>query len=432
MHITREMLQALLEGRLAPQELVALVRDHLLDLCPVCRVEYDEHRRTLRGRPSPENLALALDQVAARLPGVEGERKKAMKWLEEMRSLPHEERLARLERARSRFRGPAFVVLLLAETRSYFTRDAPTALEWATLAQAAAIRAPVDPELFVRSLAYAGNAHRACGGFEQAARMLGLARQQLDRQHVTDPGVAAEVDSFLGSLYTNLRRLDDAENVLLRALMFCRLAQDAEAAARVLIQLSLVYDFMGHPSTAAETVQQALSLLGPGSNEQLYLMARFNLARYLHAAGRSDEAREMLTWDSDLYAERADAWTRLRVQWLEGRILMDRDDLAKAERLLTGVRAGFLETSPYDVAAVSIDLALLYHRQHRHRDLREAVSHALNVLIAHQNVHRDALAAIQLLHQAAAEERLTAQLIVETATALQRSRGAGQADGVVH
>ena len=431
MHITREMLDALLEGRLAPQELVALLRDHLLDLCPVCRAEYESHRRRLQGRTSPENLALALDQVAARLPQVEKERKKAMEWLEEMRSLSHDERLGRLERARRRFRGPAFVVLLLAETRSCFARDAPTALKWATLAHEAAIRAPVDPELFVRSLAYAGNAHRACGGFEQAARMLSLARQQLDRQHVTDPLVAAEVDSFLGSLYTDLRRLDDAENVLLRGLMLCRLAQDAEAAARMLIQLANVYYYMNDPSTAAETVQQALSLLGPRSEEQVYLGARLNLAQYLFSAGKLDEAHEILAWDAELFAGQT-SFLKLRAEWLEARILMGREELPKAERLLTGVRAGFLETSPYDVAAVSIDLALLYYRQHRHRELREAVSHALNVLIAHQNVHRDALAAIQLLHQAAAEERLTAQLIVETATALQRSRGAAQADGVVH
>jgi hypothetical protein len=120
------------------------------------------------------------------------------------------------------------------------------------------------------------------------------------------------------------------------------------------------------------------------------------------------------------------------VQWLEARILMDCGEIGKAEKLFIAVRAGFLESYPHEVAAVSIDLAMLYYRQHRHRELREAVGHALNVLIAHQNVHRDALAAIQLLHQAAAEERLTAQLIVETAAALQRSRGAGQADGVVH
>ena len=251
----------------------------------------------------------------------------------------------------------------------------------------------------------AGNAHRACGGFEQAARMLSLARQQLDRQHVTDPLVAAEVDSFLGSLYTDLRRLDDAENVLLRGLMLCRLAQDAEAAARMLIQLANVYYYMNDPSTAAETVQQALSLLGPRSEEQVYLGARLNLAQYLFSAGKLDEAHEILAWDAELFAGQT-SFLKLRAEWLEARILMGREELPKAERLLTGVRAGFLETSPYDVAAVSIDLALLYYRQHRHRELREAVSHALNVLIAHQNVHRDALAAIQLLHQAAAEERL--------------------------
>ncbi len=86
-----------------------------------------------------------------------------------------------------------------------------------------------------------------------------------------------------------------------------------------------------------------------------------------------------------------------------------------AEPLFREVRNELLaQRNGFDVASVSIDLALLLLSQGRHREVQTLASEALALFEA-QGVHREASAALLLFAEAAREERLTRDFLTRLA-----------------
>ncbi|MEA2562329.1 MAG: hypothetical protein QOH06_3833 [Acidobacteriota bacterium] len=86
------------------------------------------------------------------------------------------------------------------------------------------------------------------------------------------------------------------------------------------------------------------------------------------------------------------------------------------------MRDGFLqEGHGYDVAIVSMDLALLYLRQGRTAEMK-ALAREMLPIFHSQDVHREAVAALVLFQEAIREEQITAAFVREIAAYLDAAR----------
>jgi hypothetical protein len=112
-HLSRLLLKAVIQGELPVGLVTRIAMEHMLNLCPECRHEYDLMKAALAARvktPQPQVLSLVLtshvEDLRSRTRGAKRDFAKLMK-------LPVEERAGRIARARHRFRGPHLVHLLL-------------------------------------------------------------------------------------------------------------------------------------------------------------------------------------------------------------------------------------------------------------------------------------------------------------------------------
>ena len=416
MHVTHELLLAVLDKKIPRRVLEEIVVDHLAALCPICCQEIEtfdwrKYRREVPG-PSIYTPVVARAAQAARTSavGVERARRQGLRWLRELVRVPAEERAGKVERAHSRFRGDVFAELLVEEARSHLPADPWEAFSWADAALAAHHRTPgieSRPEVLVRILGHRGNALRATGRLNEAAVDLGQARKVLDTDKVTDLSIAAELDSLEASLRKDRRELQEAERLLLRAILLYRLLGETGLRARAEVKLCTVYFHQDRPDEAARTATGALEDLSPKEDALLYLSARYNVARALEALGEPDKALALLDEDRGLQEEHLAECLQLNVTWLRARIdrALGRPD-ASIDKL-ESVRQGFVETGvAYDVAMVSLELALLLLDRGETARVKKIAKEAFQVFST-QSVHREAFSSLKIFHDAAVAETLT-------------------------
>lgn len=421
-HVTRELLRAVARGELSERALAQIEAEHLASLCPFCRREILAWRREEAGGSDPVLASRILPAVLGRhSPDLaEGERR-AERDLRDLLAASPEERPGLIARARSRFRGAVLAERLLQESRRRIPGDPREALHLAELARAVIHRSPETPDTFdllALSFARMANAHRASGDLLQAEEHFRFARHLVRSEGVTDPRVLAQIDDLEGSLRKDQRRFAEAENLLSRAAMLYRINGSEIETARVLLKLGSMFFHQGLLERAIEMARTALEWISPEAQPRLYLMGRHNLSDYLAEAGRFVEAAGLVAADEELYRRFPEPWTQLRLSWLRGKIAAGLGDAPEAERLFLETRDGFIRQGiGYDVAMVSLDLALLYLKEGRASEIRRLAEETVALFEA-QEVHREALAALLLLRQAARREEVTAALIREVAERL--------------
>ncbi|HYQ83224.1 MAG TPA: hypothetical protein VEP28_04355, partial [Rubrobacter sp.] len=375
-HLSREILRAFEAGELPWQAVVEIALDHLVSRCPHCRAEVEAFEVECRARAfGPDRVLPILQSLGEQETRRHSkEEVDAKRDLAEILSLPADHRAARIERARTRFRSSILARLLLEESRGCLPGRPGEGLHFADLARMVINRNPRSPEyfdLYVLSTAFIGNACRAGGNLSDASQHFAHARQVMAQHGVTNPEVVARVDDLIGSLRKDQRRLRDSEKLLKRAAALFELIHASDDAARVLIKLGAVYNHQKDANRAIETTRSALALLGPDAEPRLHLCGTYNLAFYLTAAGRFEEAAEVLEWNEALFRRFPEPWTQLRLLWLRGDIDLGLGHLAATEQAYAGARDGFIAQGiGYDAAMVSLDLSVLYLRQGRTGDVR--------------------------------------------------------------
>lgn len=430
MHVTHKLLMAVFEGEVPRKVLEEIVKEHLMFLCPVCRKEIEtfdwrQYREEVPGPGAYEApIARVVEKVKRRQFAVAAEEKKARVWLKELRKLPADERREKIARAHSRFRGRTFVELLLDETRSHLPGDPWQALSWADASFVAVYQTPTfekEDELLVQALAHRGNAYRAAGDLRAADSDFRAARTQTNDKDVTDLSVLAELDSLEGSLRKDERDLERASKLLSRSSLLYRLLGEETLVARTQIKLGLVYYDLGETEDSIGALRESLSALSMETTPLLYLLARLNLARSLEEFGELDGAEVILKEDCESQADHLDRQNLNRVRWLEGRIARARGDLPLAEERLREARRGAIDVGiAYDVAMFSLDLALTLLDRGKIRELREIAREALKIFGVY-DVRPEAFAAFRLFASAAAADRLTAEIITKTTSALREA-----------
>ena len=432
-HITRELLRAVARGELSERALAQIETQHLESLCPICRREIQAWREEGTAEVGYEYALQALPAVLGRhASDLMKQMRQAERDLEELLATPPAERLIRIDRSRSRFRGSVLAERLIQESRRRTPASPREGLDLAELARAVVHRSPDHPDTFsLLALASAlmANACRAGGDLRQAEEHFRHVRYLVRNQGVTDPLALAQIDHLEGSLRKDQRRFQEAEELLTRAAMLFRISGDAAETARVLLILGELSFHQGLLDRAIEIVQAALERLPPEEEPRLYLNGRHNLALYLAEAGRFAQAAGLVAADADLYRRHPDSWTQLRLSWLRGKIAAGLGDTAEAERLFRETRDGFArQGNGYDAAMASLDLALLYLKEGRTADVLP-LAEEMAALFEARDVHREALAAVLLFQEAAERDEVTAGMVRELAARLETARRGARAEG---
>ncbi|HXU32993.1 MAG TPA: tetratricopeptide repeat protein [Thermoanaerobaculia bacterium] len=416
MHLSRELIQAVVESKMPPRAFLDFMLHHLLDLCPDCRREWNSYQTSRRDPVGSYERAFAvLNRLAKEeIPRLQKEELRSARDYRDLMGLPKDARASRITKAYRRFRAPALVERLLKDCRSSVTSRPREAHHFADLAYLVAVQlsgSSVARELQSLSLGELANATRAGGDLISADQRLSQARKVIKIGGVTDLRVAARLDSLEGSLRKDQRRFREAREALRRALLLYRSVGEQRQIATVLMKLSIIHSHEGKYSEAVAVGLQAIELLSQEEDYALYLAARHNLGFYLVEYGQLDEALSIVEIDERAHRSLGQPLFQIRYTWLRGRIAARAGDLDSAEACFRKTRDTFIAAGiGYDAALVSLDLALAYLRANRLEETR-ALAEEIAPIFQAQDVHREAFAALVLFRDAATQQTLTVELV---------------------
>jgi len=276
-------------------------------------------------------------------------------------------------------------------------------------------------DLRARTWGYIGNAHRVRSNLQDAEEALSSAYAHLQKG-TKDPLERAVLLDLEASLRRDQRRFDEASRLLRRAINIFLQSAQHHRAARSLVKLSTVHHYAGDPEGGIPLLYQAIEFIDSDQEPRLLICARHNLIDDLAETGRYLEAQKLYRETRPLYRSFPDAWTQNRRKWVKGKISRGLGQFEQAESLFLAAREGFIgEGIPYDTALASLELAMLYAEQGRTADLKRLAEEMVPIFSS-LHIHREALAALAYLKQAAEAERATLDLVTGVAAYLRRAQ----------
>jgi tetratricopeptide (TPR) repeat protein len=285
-----------------------------------------------------------------------------------LETLPVEERL-RAVRSSQLLQNRGLLYRLL-EVSKWARRDAPRkgvdvallALEIAYLLRAEKYGEQIVADLRSDAWTSLAIARRMAGSYDDCQAAIEKAWAE-HRRSSRDPLRRVELISIEASLSSNRRDHRTAEALLAKALDLCREAGNRHLEGKILVQMGGVVSKVA-PERSLEVTRRSMRLIDP-ADQRLELYARHNLAYALNSAGRPGEALETLISARPLYRRFNDSETRIRLVWLEGRILRSLGNLDAAVGLFEQVWSSFRRLDLYnEMELVSIELAWTHAKQH--------------------------------------------------------------------
>lgn len=411
-HLTLETLALWLAGELDPEILRQQVLPHFLSRCPECTAVYEEVQRlqTEVGHWD-ERVAVFEGQEAPRLYTV-------------LQESPFEDQIRRIK-DEADLQSWALCQLLLRKSLDMVFDQPLAAVQTAEIAAklSSYLGDAYDPhwvlDLKARAQAYLGNARRVLGELRSAEMAFLQADVFLEQSMTGNEEVRAEVLHMKSSLRRQQRRLDEALALVEESLSIYRDLGNHQGVSIVLVKKAKVVEELGDLEQAITLLREAVREINPKADVRLPAYARFNLVGCLEMVGEYDEAQEVLEEIKPFFQQIARPLDLVRLRWAEARIAAARNDARTAEVGLHEVRAHFLQRGmAYDAALVSLDLALIFARQHRTAEIKELARELIPVFES-QNVRREVLMSLALFQQACDEERLTSDLIQQLSQLLE-------------
>ncbi len=314
-----------------------------------------------------------------------------------------QERRALVEEATD-FQSEALAVLLCAKSLELTPRAPGEAIELAQLAVDIAEAVPGDRRrrecLQGYTWAHLGNALRVSSDLPGADQSFNRAAELWQGS----TGIGSLHGSLLLELEASLR-IDQGRPNQALALLDRALESGADPVRILLNKARALLDFGhcddGHCERAMAAVEEAATLIDGTAQPRLLFIHRLlvahclcELRRYAEADTVANEARrlvEPLGCDLDL----------VRVQWLKGRVAASLGRVDEAIASLSEVRNRFVACDVnYDAALASLELATLLAPAGRVAEAQALARESAAVFCA-QRTHREALAAFELLRQAA-------------------------------
>jgi tetratricopeptide (TPR) repeat protein len=404
-----------LSGSLEHDDVLRLVVPHLLERCPICKLQHEEIQRLQQevGHWDPE-IAVFEGQQA---PGL----------LARLEDLPYAEQLREVEENED-FHAWGLCELLLRTSRASTFSDPARGVELANLALRVVrhLGEAYDPswvtDLRARCFAYLGNARRVLGELRSAEDSFLKAESCLARGTSGNLAIQAEILDLKSSLRRAQRRLAEALELIDGALALYREAGEEHGTGKSLLQKAKILEETGDLAAAVELLQRLSAEIDPGREPQLFLYSRFNLLCALILAARYEEAERLLPVVTALLQGSAHPLDFVRLRWVEGNIHLGLGRRGPAEAAFREVQRGFLERlMGYDAALVSLDLARLYAQEGCTDDLKRLAAELMPIFES-RDVHREAIVALLMFQRACEEERLTVELVQELAAYLRRER----------
>lgn len=417
-------LERLVAGDATAAEQARAVR-HLLAGCGRCTRRAAQEMGL--GRPRPAGaldavLARLVDRAPAWLAQVQAERAEARELVAALEDEPRQRSLALLAAA-PRHLKRAVCEQLIERSTSARQRDAAATLRYAEQAVAVAeqIGGLGSDELRVRAWAELGNARRIANDLAGADAAFAEASTWFERGGA-DPLLRADFLAMLASLRDYQRRHAEALSLIRRAANLYRRYGQPEAVATALIQESSIHAKAGDTEQGLAAVWEGLSLLGPGADLDLLLLGIHNLIYLIVDTGEFRAALRLIEAARPLYRACAGELALLRRDWLRGRIHVEAGELQQGVEELEEVRRHFADRDlAYEVAVVSLDLALAHARRGDTARLRSVAAETLPVF-RQLGVARDTLASLAALRHALAQDAATVAIIRGLAEKVESAR----------
>ncbi len=315
------------------------------------------------------------------------------------------------------FPTPALFQLLLQQSREEGRRDRQRGVALAELALES-LRSTTDSPntsleiLLPRAWAWLGNARRLALDFDGAERAFTEAESawatwgQVDR-----PDIEGELYDLKSALRAFQRRLDEALTLSNRAVKLLSQTNKPLLLVRALLHRAHVHGYAGKPQHALPDITEALRHLDVEQEPYMVLSAYTTLGTYGLDAGLISEAAAMLPAARELCQRINHRLAENQLIWIEARMELAAGRWRPSERLLALARSGFLtQGETVHAALVSLDLAMLYEH---HGQPERTLSLAMETIPVFERlrIHREAAAALRLLHRAAQQERLTRSVL---------------------
>lgn len=312
---------------------------------------------------------------------------------------------------------------LCAESERATAADAGRALDIADLALRVAARVPGKDSWRSRVQGYVwafvGNARRVASNLPGAEEAFIQAWELWNSGSVEDSGVLAEwrLLDLEASLRRDQRRLSEALVLLDRAL-----SQPSGEEGRILLKKAFTLEQIGDYESSIAALASAASVVDDRSEPRLLCILKFNLAVNFCHLGRYQQASSLIPEVRDLATRLGNDLDLVRLLWLEGRIAAASGKRHEAIAAMEQARREFMSRSlAYDMALVSLELAVLYLEGSRIREVR-SLARQMAPIFQFQGVHREALAAIRLFCESAEREIATVDLARRLTEYLRRAR----------
>ena len=349
---------------------------------------------------------------------VEPARWRAAGQLARLQTLEAEDRLA-AARVAPELHNWALCVEAAEESRRAASRDLEEAACWARVAVVLAERVPGPEEwrcrLLGMALAVEANVRRVEGKLKAARAGLRKAKPAWlagsDPLQILDPALLLDLDA---SLCRAERRFGAALDRLEEALRVGRCRE------RYLVKKGSVLAVMGDYERALEAL--LASQPDRDADPRLWYQHRFNIAVIYTHLERHGEAKGLLPEVRAVATAFGDRIFLIRVTWLEGRLAAGLGRTQEALGLLERARVEFhAREMSYDVALALLETLALLLGEGRTVEVK-ALAPRLAELFTAEGIHREALVALRILHEAVESETATAELARRVLRFLFRAR----------
>jgi len=412
-HPSIETLARWLAGELEHEDVLREVVPHLTGSCPVCKLQ-EEEIRLLQEESGHWSETVAVFET-----------REAPELARLLEGRPHEEQIRMVEENEGLHTWGLCQYLLKRVREEVFT-DPTKAVETALVAIRLTkhLRDTYHPgwvlDLRARAYAYLGNALRVRGELKAADYAFLRAEECLEQGGTGNPRLEAEIVSLKASLRLDQRQFQETLGLVDRTIHCYRLAASPDGIAKALLQKAKLFKEWGDLDSAIRALQS--EEVNRIQDSRLRAVASHDLLCCLISTSRLDEAERLLPAVHASYAGVAGPLDWARLRWTEGELAQGLGRTDEAEIAYREVQGKFLELGKsYDAALVSLDLGALLAGQGRTEELKTLAAEILPVFESRE-VHREAMAALLLFHQACSEERATRELIQQIAAALRRER----------
>ncbi len=265
-------------------------------------------------------------------------------------------------------------------------------------------------DLQAYALAELGNSQRIVEDLPSAEATLSAA---VDRagQGTGDPRLLAYLMDLTASLYTTLRRYDEA--LRLRDVVYAIYAKvgDRHLVGNALISKGFTLMNALRAEEGIPFLTQGLTMIDAARDPRLVMAGVFNLIWSLLECGKAAQAQSLFGYIQAFFSTQLERVDAIRSVWLEGRIAAALGEEEHAERCFREVLASYEEVRmPGYVAMVSIDLAILCLRAGRNAEIAPLIEETIAAFRSF-GIHREVIGTLLVVHEALKKSQVTEALL---------------------